>query len=1096
MKTIRALSALLLSLFFVNSNAQINARLFRYPDVSKTDITFTYAGDIWIVSKQGGTANRLSSPEGEEMFPKFSPDGSKIAFTGNYDGNSDVYVMPVQGGIPERLTYHGSMDMVVDWHPDGSHVMFASGREAGRQRFNQLFLIPDGGGMSEKLPMAIAEFGTFSPDGKEIVFTQSSRLFRTWKRYRGGRAADIYTFNLSSYNSKNITANDANDELPMWHSGNTIFYLSDQGPELRANIWEYDLSEETSRQITFFKDFDVHFPSLGPDDIVFEAGGKLYLYNIEAANYHEVSVQVKTDQVTIAPVTKKAENYVQNMQISPDGNRAVVEARGELFSLPAENGYVKNLTRTSGIAERFPAWSPDGKYIAYWSDRSGENELTLLDMNEGTEKKLTDYGPGYRYNLFWSPDSKKLAFVDQKMDIQYYDIEKNTTTKIDKGLRLFQGGLASFEVSWSSDSRWIAYSRIAHLYNRAIFVFDTESKQLNQVTSGFYSDGSPVFSEDMEYLFLVTTRELSPVYGNFDYSFVYPNAERLAAIPLRKDVKSLLQPENDEVSLKEADKKDENGEEGEKDNKDKKKKDKKEDKDAGEKSEDKGVLIDFEGMEQRMILLPPEAGNFGDIRAVEGKLIFSKFPNAGSSDNNSSIDYYDLKEKEVKTIIEGVGGFEVSADGKKMLVASRGSAAIIDIKPGQKMEKRLPLGDMEMMVDPRSEWKQIFNDAWRLERDFFYDPNMHGVDWDAMRTQYGAMVDDAMNREDLNFILGELIGELNSSHTYKGGGDLDRPDRRNVGYLGINWEADGSLYRIGEIIRGAVWDAEARSPFDQPGMDVKKGEYIFEVNGIPITTDREPYAAFQGLGDKTVELLIGTSSDKKDARKVVVELMNDETRLRHLAWIESNRKQVDQATEGKIGYIYVRSTGIDGQNELVRQFAGQLHKEGLIIDERFNSGGQIPERFIEILNRKPLAFWKTRDGITWQTPNYGNFGPKVMLINGWSGSGGDAFPDYFRKAGLGPLVGTRTWGGLIGMSGIPSLIDGGSVSVPTFRMFDPDGKWFMEGHGVDPDIDVPEDPTELARGKDAQLDTAIDWINKALTKPEYKRTEPQQIEDR
>lgn len=1060
--------------------AQINARLFQFPDVSKTQITFVYAGDIWVVSKQGGTAQRLSSPQGNESFPKFSPDGKTIAFTGNYNGNNDIFTIPVTGGIPERVTNHPSSERMLAWYSDGDNILFASSRKSGRQRFRQLYKISKEGGLPEKLPVPYGEIGEISQDGKWLAFTKRTRLFRTWKRYRGGMASNIWIFNLEDYSSRNITNNDANNELPMW-AGDNIYYLSDNGPAQRFNIWVYNLEDKSTKQVTFFNDFDIHFPSIGNEDIVFEAGGKMYLLNLKSQKYTEVKIKVVTDAISLLSKKKKVSSYTQNLSIAYNGKRVIVEARGDLFSLPAKHGPVIDLTQTSGIAERYPSWSPDGKLLAYWSDKSGEYELTVKDfIKNGSEKTLTEYGPGFRYNIFWAPDSKKIAFIEKTMAINIYDFTTDKTTTADKGLYMYEGGLKNFNVSWSSDSRYIAYSRGVNNQNDAVFIFDTQNKKKYQVTTGYYSDYGPVFDPEGKYLYFLTSRTFRPLYSSFDNSWVYTNSSTIAAVPLTNKIASPLSTRNDEVKPKEE-----------------KKKDKKDKKDSKEDDKDsvkvKPVKIDFNEFENRIVSLPPKAGRYRNLSAVKGKIIYLKYPNYGSSNKKINLVYYDLKEREEKTIIEDINSYQLSADGKKILVVKEGknpSAYIIDVKPKQKMKDKLPLSQMEMTINPKEEWKQIFTDAWRLERDYFYDPNMHGVDWEAMREKYSKLLDDVVTRSDLNFVLGELIGEMNSSHTYRFGGDLERGSRENTGLLGIDWKVNDGAYQIKKIIRGATWDANVRSPLTEPGLKVKEGDYILAVNDIPINTNKEPYSAFQGLAGKTVKLTVNTKPDYEGAKSVYVKTLKSESRLRHLAWIEANRKYVEKKSNGKIGYIYVRSTGRDGQSELVRQFLAQIDKAGLIIDERFNSGGQIPDRFIELLDRKPLAFWAVRDGKNWQWPPIANFGPKAMLINGWSGSGGDAFPDYFRKRGLGPLIGMRTWGGLIGYTGVPSLIDGGGVTVPTFRMYDPDGKWFREGYGVDPDIKVMDDPTLMAKGGHPQLDAAIKYVLDQIKKnpnPEPKQ---------
>jgi tricorn protease len=1084
MKKLLVYFSILFSFLALNISAQVDARLFQYPDVSKTHISFTYAGDVWIVSKEGGTAFRLTTAKGTEGFAKFSPDGSQLAFSGNYDGNVDVYVIQALGGLPKRITSHGMSDRIVDWFPDGKNLLFASSRESGKQRFSQFYRVSKDGGLPEKLPLPYAEFGSVSPDGKKIAFTTRTRMFRTWKRYLGGMAADIYIFDLEKKTSENISNNTANDEIPMWKE-NKIYFLSDRDKNQRYNIWVYDITAKQSRQLTFFDKFDVRFPSIGDNEIVFEAGGLLYLLDLSTEKIREVKVNVVTDGATLLAQNENVEKLIQNFSISYNGSRALFEARGEIFSVPAENGAVINLTQSSGSAERYPAWSPNGKYIAYFSDKNGEYQLTIRDIeNPSSEKTLTSFEDGFRYKIYWSPDSKKLVFIDQTMTVYYYDMDKGKSIKVDKQRWMYEGNLQNFSVSWSSDSRYIAYEKELESRFSAIAIYDTKEDKIHQVTTGYYNDSNPVFDPDGKYLYFLTNRNFNPIYSDFENTFVYPNSTQIAAITLLKETLSPLFPKNDSIAVK----KDEESKTDEK--KSDEKKDSKKD-----EPKVKEVKIDFDGFEERAVILPPSAGNFGKISAVSGKLIFHRVTNSGSADKKKSLMYYDIDKREEKTIVDDADAYQISADGKKILIAKQNSFSIVEVAADQKLDKKLPTNQLEMTVVPKEEWKQIFNDVWRLERDFFYDKNMHGVDWKEMKKRYGALIENAVTRSDVNFIIGELIAELNASHTYRSGGDEETPLQRAVGYLGIDWELSNGAYRIKRIVNGAAWDTEVRSPLLASGLKVKEGDYILAVNGVKIDVTKDPWSAFEGLADKTVELTINNKPSTDGAWTIVVKTLSDETRLRNLEWIESNRKRVEEATDGKIGYIYVPSTGIDGQTELVRQFYAQFTKQGLIIDERFNNGGQIPDRFIELLDRKPLAFWAVRDGSNWQWPPVANFGPKVMLINGWSGSGGDAFPDYFRKAKLGPLVGARTWGGLIGITGAPALIDGGSVTVPTFRMYDPDGKWFKEGHGVDPDIEVPEDPGMLSKGVDVQLERAIQEALRLLKEnppvnpkqPEYEK---------
>lgn len=1057
--------------------SQIPARMFRSMDVSQTQIAFVYGSDLWIVSKEGGIANRLSSPSGVESFPKFSPDGSQIAFSGNYDGNQDVYVVPSMGGLPTRITYHSMPDRMVEWMPDGS-IVYASSRESEKQRFSKLYQVSSEGGFSTKMPMAYGEYLSPSPDGKKVAMLDKSVLGSTWKRYEGGSNGNIWIFDLHTLDAENITQSISSIELPMWHQ-DRIYYLSDRGPEQKNNLWMYNLSTKKNVQVTFFKDGDIHMPSLGPSEIVFEYDGDLHLLDLATHQDRVVSVQVVSDMATVKPYKKEVSSYVASLGISPDGNRALVEARGEIFSLPAKEGIVVNLTHSSGSAERYPAWSPDGKKVAYWSDASGEYELTVSDITvNGPAKKLTNLGPGFRYNLFWSPDSKKIVWVDQTMQIRMYDFVTGKVTDVDKDRSLFEGELRGWKASWSPDSKWLVYGKTGENNNSTIFFYEVSTGKSVQATSGFYSDRNPSFDPEGKYLYLTTNRHFNPIYSDIDHTWIYSNSSQVAIIPLTWDVASPFAAKNDTVSLKEEV---EEKTEDKKDSSDKKsKKAKSEKNEKGDTSEDKSVKadikIDFNRFEDRMIILPLPAGNYDDVMGVDGSIIYLRYPNTGSDGEESELKLYNLKEKEEKTIVEGVWGYQLSADGKKVLISKGGQFYIIDPQPDQKPEKSLPLKEMEMVIDPPAEWKQLYTDAWRLQRDFFYDKNMHGVDWNQVRMRYEKLLPYCVVRNDVNFLIGEMIGELNASHTYRWGGDLEVAKMKNVGYLGIDWAKQDSFYYVGKIIRGAAWDSDVRSPLDAPGLKIKEGDFILAVNGMPLAGVADPYSMFEGLAGKSIELTVNVKPEFKNAWKVIVKASGDETVLRNRAWIESNRQIVDKATNGRVGYVYVPSTGTDGQSELVRQYAGQWHKEGLIIDERFNNGGQIPDRFIELLNRKALAYFSVRDGAEWQWPPNAHVGSIVMLINGWSGSGGDAFPDYFRRAGLGPLVGTRTWGGLIGISGTPSLIDGGLTTVPTFRMYHPDGNWFREGHGVDPDIEVPEDPSALAKGRDTQLEKAIEVV--------------------
>lgn len=1061
--------------------AAIDARMLRTPDVSTTHIAFSYAGDIWVVPKAGGAAHRLSTPPGEEAFPRFSPDGSLIAYSANYDGNVDIYVVPAAGGVPNRITHHPTVDRVVDWYPDGSALLFATSMTSGKDRFNQLYRVARDGGLPVKLPMPYGEFGMISPDGKTLAYMPATRDFRTWKRYRGGWAPEIWLFDLSTHASRNLTANEANDSHPMWF-GSTLYFLSDRDAAKRYNLWAMDLGSGSTRQITRFETSDCRFPAIGPSDIVFENAGRLYVLELPKETLREVEVEVLTDRATLKARDVNATTLIAGADVSPAGKRVFLEARGEVFSVPAERGVVLNLTRASGSAERFPAAAPDGKQVAYFSDASGEYELWVRPADgTGVARQVTTLGPGFRYRPFWSPDSKKVAFVDQAMRIWICDVATGKVTQVDKALYWYHGNLMGFAPSWSADSRWLAYSRDLHgRASNAVFLFDTTTNERHQVTSGFYDTVNPAFDPDGKYLYVLTNRTFKPSYSDLDNSWIYANTTNLAAIPLRKDVPSPLAARNDVdgEDKKDGEKKSETKNEG---TNGEKKAGKDAAKDEKKKDEIKPVTIDIDGFESRLVVLSKiAAGNLGSVQAIPGKVLYRRQPNTGSGEEKTPVMWWDLEEREEKTLLADVDGYRVAAGGKKMLAWKKGTYAVVDIKPDQKLDKAAPTGDLPMSLDPAAEWRQIFNDVWRLERDYFYDPNMHGVDWAAMRERYGRLLDDAVTRADVNFVIGELIAELNASHTYRGGGDQEQAPERGVGLLGADFALENGAYRISRILRGAPWDSEARSPLAQPGVNVKEGDYLLAVNRIPLDVSKSPWAAFQGLAGKTVTLTVNSAPTMEGARDVLVETLESEYRLRNLAWIEEKRAMVKRLSGGRVGYVYVPDTGVNGQTELVRQFMGQFTKDGLVIDERFNSGGQIPDRFVELLNRPLYNYWGVRDGVDWQWPPVSHLGPKAMLVNGWSGSGGDCFPFYFKEAGLGPLIGTRTWGGLIGITGAPALIDGGTVSVPTFGIYSKRGEWIIEGHGVEPDIEVIDDPTAAARGGDPQLERAVEEVLKAL----------------
>lgn len=1051
---------------------QVDAKLMRHPDVSDSLICFAYGGDIWIVDKEGGMAKKLSSPAGEESFPRFSPNGEKIAFSGHYDGNNDVYILPSQGGFPQRITSHPGSDRLVDWTPDGNQLIFASKRQSGRSRFNQLYHISTEGGLAQKYPVPYGEFGALAPDQEILAYMPKSRDFRNWKRYRGGGASEIWLFDLNSYQSKNITQNKAIDAHPMWYK-NYIYFLSDRGAQKRHNIWRYNRENEKYKQITHFKDFDITFPAIGPQEIVFEAGGDIYLLNLDTEEYHSVNINLVSDLSQVRPRKITADKHGQNPTVSHDAKRIIVEARGELFSVPAEEGYTKNITQTSINAERMPAYSPDGSQLAYWSDKEGEYNLYIKDLGSNETSKTTNFKKGFRYQIFWSPDAKKIAFIDNQEYIYIYNLDKKRLIKVDREIDQTHPGLDNFRIKWSPDSKWITYSKMLPKGQRAVFIYNLENQKVDQLTSGFYNAFSPVFGPDNKYFYYLSKRSLDPVYSSIDATWIYPNTTKIIAVPLTDSIASPLAPDNDQLEREKEDDTDKNK----------------------DKDKEQEFKIDIDNFEVRMIELPPEAGRYSNLAAIKNKIIYQKYANKGSGDRSSSVNYFDLEEKEEKTVVKDADNFIITGSDEKLLVENKNKFYIVDIAPQQKLDHPVAVDNLKMTVDPRAEWTQIFNEVWRKYRDYFYDPNMHGVDWMAMKKRYGSLLDDAVTRGDVNFIIGNMIAELNSSHTYIFGGDLERAERVNVGLLGINWELEKGAYRIAEIIQAPNWESDVRSPLSAPGVDIQKGDYILAVNNIELDINKEPYSAFTGLANKTVALTVNDKPTFEDAREIIVKTLSSERRLRNLAWIRQNRKYVDSLSDGKLGYVYMPNTSTSGQTELIRQYYGQFDKQGFIIDERFNSGGQLSHRFIELLTRPIVHYISRRNGPNWQIPEQAHSGPKVMLINGWSVSGGDAFPYVFKSKEVGPIIGTRTAGGLIGPATGHRLLDGGVFTVPGGRIFSVDGKWFPESHGVEPDIRVIDDPTKLARGEDPQIKQAVEKALEMLENNPPKKVEHPPFED-
>jgi tricorn protease len=1101
--------------------AQPDATMLRYPDVSASHIAFVYANDIWLVPREGGAASPLASPPGQESFPRFSDDGGTIAFVGNYDGNRDLYTIPVTSGVPTRITYHPSPELPCGWTPDG-RLLFSTGAQADLRRQMRLATVSPEGGLPNFLPVPYGVFGAISPDGQWLAYTMETRDFSTWKRYAGGMASDIWLFHLRNHTSRRITDWEGTDSLPMWH-GQDLYYMSDKGPDHKLNIWHVDIGKGKHKQVTHFTEYDVKWPSIGPGpngqgEIVFQNGPYLYLLDLATRQSHPVRVTVPGDRPRIRPLEVDASKNIHAADISATGKRGVFAARGDIWTVPAKEGPARNLTRTCGVADRDPMWSPDGQWIAYFSDETGEYQLYITQSDgRGETKRLTEMEPTFLSSPTWSPDSKHIAFWDASGTFYVHTIETNETKRVDSDPYGRAGRL-----NWSHDSRWIAYTKMGDNFLSAVWLYNRETDEKHQVTSGRFYDSWPTFDRKGDYLFMASNRNFtSPAYEDIGRTFVYADTDMLLVVPLRKDVEDPFATKSDEEEWgkekekekKESDEgKDEAGQEAEKeqieatqnepgkegddanaaedsDKADAEKADE-EKKKEGEEEEAKPLEIDLEGFEHRAITLPLERGSFFNLCVNhEGKLVYVLAPRR-NSDGKPSIKIFDLKDekKETKTVLDGASLVNMSPDGKKLMVNQNDTYAIVDAAPDQKLDKPLSLSGMTVTIDPRTEWQQIFMEAWRLERDYFYAPNMHGVDWPAVRDRYENMLEDCTSRADVNFVIGEMIAELSVGHAYLWGrGDVEEQPEMPVGLLGVDFELHDGAYRIARIVEGAPWDVDARGPLSRPGIDVKEGDYLLAVNGIPVDTTKDPWAAFVGLADKPITITVSEKPALDEtARRVVVKSLASEASLRYRAWVEKNRAYVAAKTDGRVGYIHVPDTGVNGHNEMFRQFYGQVNAEALIIDERWNGGGHLPNRLIELLNRPITNYWTRRYGKDVPTPQYAHHGPKCMLINGSAGSGGDMFPYLFRQAGLGKLIGMRTWGGLVGISGNPEFIDGGSITVPRTAFYEKDGTWGVEGYGVPPDIEVIDDPALMVDGGDPQLDAAIEQMLDEMKRHPYR----------
>jgi tricorn protease len=1128
----RLLLFLLLAFSAIASAQEMpEGRMMRFPDIYKDKIVFMYGGDLWLASSSGGDARRITSDAGRELFPKFSPDGKWIAFTGQYDGNFNVYVMPAQGGQPKQLTFYqgaaaplsdrmGVHNEVVAWFPDSKRILFISRRDASNGWTKRPFSVSIDGGLPEPLPVDQGGLTSFSPDGSKIAYNPIFRNFRTWKRYTGGLAQAIAIYDLKNNTVEDVPHTDWTDTFPMWH-GNTIYFSSDRGPEHRLNLYSYDLSSKQVEQLTHFTDFDVMWPSLGPDSIIFENGGYLYTFDFDSKQPKKLTISLPGDRdQSMKHWTGVAKN-ITDFDISPEGKRAVFGARGDVFTVPAKEGSVRNLTRTPGIREKSVAWSPDGRWIVYISDRSGEEELYIAPQDGmGKEQQITSGYKGFKYAPVWSPDSKKLAWSDKDCRLWYVDVNDKKQVAIDQGK---YGEILNY--SWSPDSKWVSWDRNAESGFSVVYLYSLADAKITPVTTAMTNSFSPVFDPDGKYLYFLSDRDFNEVIGNVDFEFSNPKTTRIYLVTLRADEPSPFQPQSDEAQIKKEENKDElltpaakeptgskaegkgkkkadepkEAKENSKNEKDREKdKDKKE-----EKDKPKEFRIDLDGIGSRIVALPIEPAVINTYLASKGFIFYSTTPIQGLSGpipgEAAAVHVYDLKERKDKVLIDGVQRFALSFDGSKLLYEADGGRdghayGIIDTKadtPKKIGEGGLNLGGMRMQVDPAAEWKQMFNEVWRQERDYFYEAAMNGVDWEKVRDKYAQLLPSVADRYTLTYILGEMIGELSNSHTYVGGGDYPDLHPVNVGLLGVDFEADaaGGMYRFKKIYAGENWDPQTRSPLTEPGVTVKEGDYLIAVNGRPLRLPQNPYELFVNTANENVILTVNSKPSEEGSHTVQVKPIADENGLRELAWIESNRKKVEAASNGRIGYVYLPDMGGPGLNAFVKQYFPQIRKEGMIIDVRYNGGGFVDQLIFARLRRMLSGMGSSRNWESGTVPPVVFSGAMACVTNHYAASDGDIFSYYFKYYKLGPLMGERTWGGVRGIRGNIPLMDGGYITRPEAALYDLNSKWVIENHGVQPDIVIENRPDQVVKGEDPQLEKAIEVVMKQI-QPSPKKLPP------
>ncbi len=1081
----RALTYVVLALFMVCS-AQAQTKLLRFPDVHGDKVVFTYGGDLWLASTSGGLATRLTAHPGIEVFGKFSPDGKWIAFTGQYDGDEQVYVIPVTGGIPKQLTFYpargplaprwGYDNQVYGWTNDGKSVIFRSGREYFDLGDSRLYTVPVTGGMPEALPMPKSGAGDLSPDASKLVYSPLFRDFRTWKRYQGGWAQQLYIFDLKTQASEKITDDPHANRDPMW-IGSKIFFSSDR--DGTNNIFSYDPGSTKTEQLTHSTKWDVRWPSSDhKSQIVYELDGELNIMDSGSGQSRHISIEVPNDGVYMRPAQVLAAEQIEDANLSPKGERALFVARGDVFTAPIEKGSTRNLTNSSNAHDKWARWSPDGSKIAFISDLDGEDEVYLINQDGSSKpEELTRGLQAMLYAPEWAGDGKRLAFSDKDGKLYVLTLDDKKVTQIAKDP---VGNLRDY--TWSRDGGHLAFTMNNPNSFSSVYIWSVADGQVHRITTDLFDAGDPAWDPDGNYLYYVAAHDFQPEISQIEFNYATDRSFGIFALALRKDTKNPFPPESDEVTI---------AKDGEKAaNADKSKTEDKKDEKKDEKKEEKPkeyIRIDFDGLTGRVTRVPIEGDNYRGLEVTKDYLVYSRggAPFYGrDSYPPAALILYSFKDRKESTLAENIRGFKVSDDGKKILVRSERDYKLYDAKPEGKANPKT-VSTAGLMVDrvPQQEWTEIFNEVWRRYRDFFYVKNMHGYDWEALRKQYAAMVPYVAHRSDLNYVLGEMVSELSTSHSYIEGGDYDMPKRPQIALPGAKLELDhaSGRYRIAKIYRGQNEEELYRSPLTEVGVDAREGDYILAIDGEDLTADKNPYQLLRNKANRPVQLTLNSKPSADGARKVSFRPITTERNLIYLDWVNHNREAVAKATNGRVGYIHIPDMGANGIREFIKFYYPQIRKEALVVDVRGNGGGNISRMLIERLRRQLLGtdFSRTSE-YTSTYPDAVFYGPKVCLINETSASDGDIFPYMFRQAGLGPLIGKRTWGGVVGITGRGPLLDGGTAFVPEFATASVDGKYVIEGHGVDPDIVVENDPSDVIAGRDSQLERGIAEVMKAL----------------